>query len=121
MPEDLAARHALLERWAAEKEQERARSPRARLRRLRVSIAYAIAKQVVRLDRLADRILDRRLHTSLPLDAVPETANADGTIYVASPWHVVPRALRAVGACDHDVFVDFGCGKGRVVHQAARR
>jgi SAM-dependent methyltransferase len=34
---------------------------------------------------------------------------------------VLPRALRYVGVSDRDVFVEFGCGKGRVVHQAARR
>jgi hypothetical protein len=46
-----------------------------------------------------------------------------GLIYVAgpTPWHILPRALRKVGASDDDVFVEFGCGKGRVVHQAARR
>jgi predicted RNA methylase len=44
-------------------------------------------------------------------------------IYVAgpSPWHILPRALRKVGASDQDVFVDFGCGTGRIVHQAAKR
>ena len=36
-------------------------------------------------------------------------------------WYVLPRALRKVGASDQDVFVDFGCGTGRVVHQAAKR
>jgi cyclopropane fatty-acyl-phospholipid synthase-like methyltransferase len=34
---------------------------------------------------------------------------------------VLPRALRYLGVSDRDTFVDFGCGKGRVVHQAARR
>ena len=29
--------------------------------------------------------------------------------------------LRYLGVSDRDVFVEFGCGKGRVVHQAARR
>lgn len=38
-----------------------------------------------------------------------------------SPWYVVPRALRRIGASEEDVFVDFGCGTGRVVHQAAKR
>jgi SAM-dependent methyltransferase len=55
---------------------------------------------------LANRVLDRGLHTS---DVAVE------------PEHVLPRALRYLGVSDRDTFVDFGCGKGRVVHQAARR
>jgi precorrin-6B methylase 2 len=38
----------------------------------------------------------------------------------ATPWHVLPRALRKISASADDVFVEYGCGKGRVVHQAAR-
>ena len=38
-----------------------------------------------------------------------------------SPWWTLPRALRFLGVSDRDTFVDFGCGKGRVVHQAAKR
>ena len=38
-----------------------------------------------------------------------------------SAWHMLPQALRYTGVSDSDTFVDFGCGKGRVVHQAARR
>ena len=34
---------------------------------------------------------------------------------------MLPRALRFLGVSDRDTFVDFGCGKGRVVHQAAKR
>ena len=41
--------------------------------------------------------------------------------YAPSAWYVLPRALRYLGVSDRDVFVEFGCGKGRVVHQAARR
>jgi SAM-dependent methyltransferase len=41
--------------------------------------------------------------------------------YVASAWRTLPRVLRHVGASETDVFIDFGCGKGRVVHQAAKR
>ncbi len=33
---------------------------------------------------------------------------------------MVPRALRYLGVSDRDTFLDFGCGKGRAVHQAAR-
>src|SRR4029450_218589 len=51
----------------------------------------------------------------------PEHHHSDRVLYVPSAWHVLPRALRYLGVSDRDTFVDFGCGKGRVVHQAARR
>jgi SAM-dependent methyltransferase len=72
------------------------------------------------LERLADRLFDRGLDTSQHA-YLPEHEPLDRVLYVASPWHVLPRALRYVGVSDSDTFVDFGCGKGRVVHQAARR
>jgi SAM-dependent methyltransferase len=51
----------------------------------------------------------------------PEHDHPDRLAYAPSPWYVLPRALRYLGVSDRDVFVEFGCGKGRVVHQAARR
>ena len=51
----------------------------------------------------------------------PVHEHPDRTGYAASAWHVLPRALRYTGVSDTDTFVEFGCGKGRVVHQAARR
>jgi SAM-dependent methyltransferase len=72
------------------------------------------------LDRFANRVLDRGLDTSD--DAyLPEHKIEGRVLYVPSAWHVLPRALRYVGVSERDTFVDFGCGKGRVVHQAARR
>ena len=68
----------------------------------------------------ASRRLDRGLNTSGSAWE-PEHDHPDRTNYLPSPWHVLPRALRYVGVSDRDVFVEFGCGKGRVVHQAARR
>src|SRR5919112_3307195 len=41
--------------------------------------------------------------------------------YQASPWLVLPRALRVRDVRPMDVFVEYGCGKGRVVYQAAQR
>jgi SAM-dependent methyltransferase len=116
IPEDPDARRAWLERWAAEKQKQLPRSHRARVSRLWRKTAKTIELLVDRLDRVFDRGLD----TSRHVYDVPETADVDGVIYVPSAWHVLPRALRAVGAGDRDVFVDFGCGKGRIVHQAAR-
>jgi SAM-dependent methyltransferase len=72
------------------------------------------------LESYLDQVLDRGLDTR-GIRQVPEIDAREGIPYVPSPWHVLPRALRAVGASGADVFVDFGCGKGRVVHQAARR
>ena len=72
-----------------------------------------------RLERFASRVLDRGLDTSGPARE-PEHDHPDRLHYVPSPWHVLPRALRYLGVSDRDVFVEFGCGKGRVVHQAAR-
>jgi SAM-dependent methyltransferase len=71
------------------------------------------------LDRVTDRLFDRGLDTA---DRVylHEHTRDDRVAYVPSPWHVLPRALRHVQVSDRDTFVDFGCGKGRVVHQAAR-
>jgi tRNA G46 methylase TrmB len=75
-----------------------------------------IERQVERLD----PVFDRGLNT--PRDEFIPTPDGGGLMYVAGPTprHILPRALRKVGASDHDVFVEFGCGKGRVVHQAAR-
>ena len=52
---------------------------------------------------------------------VPEHEHPDRSRYIASAWHVLPRVLRYLGVSDSDTFIDFGCGKGRVVHQAAKR
>ena len=41
--------------------------------------------------------------------------------YEASPWLALPRGLRVRDVRPMDVFVEYGCGKGRVVYQAARR
>jgi SAM-dependent methyltransferase len=67
----------------------------------------------------ADRVLDRKLNTS-GIVSEPEHVNPDHGRYVPSEWHVLPRALKYLGVSDRDTFVDFGCGKGRVLHQAAR-
>jgi SAM-dependent methyltransferase len=41
--------------------------------------------------------------------------------YEPSQWTYLPRALRGERVGPRDVFVDVGCGRGRVVLQAARR
>lgn len=70
-------------------------------------------------ERLASLVLDRGLDTS-GFAHEPEHDHPDRLHYAPSAWHVVPRALRYLGVSDRDTFLDFGCGKGRAVHQAAR-
>ncbi|MCA1645962.1 MAG: class I SAM-dependent methyltransferase [Chloroflexi bacterium] len=79
-----------------------------------------IESVVERRDDWLDPVFDRGLDTSG--DVFFPAPDGGGEIYVAgpTPWHILPRALRKIGADDHDVFVDLGRGKGRVVHQAAR-
>lgn len=120
IPEDLEARQAWLEQWAAEKEEQLGGRQGASLRRYWKRVANTTELKVARLEQHADRVFDRGLDTSRRVYDVPETADVDGVAYVPSAWHILPRALRAVDAGDRDVFVDFGCGKGRIVHQAAR-
>ena len=72
------------------------------------------------VERLSNRVLDRGINTATRAFR-PEHDNPERVMYVPSNWHVLPRALRHVGVSRNDTFIDFGCGKGRVVHQAARR
>jgi SAM-dependent methyltransferase len=134
LPDDPAARGDELQRWA--QEQQRL-TPGKRRARVRANVADRLGKvrrQVARIprevsylpgriDRLLDRfvsiLLDRGLDTSR-VTRLPEHSH-DQIYYLASAWHVLPRALRHVRPTDSDTFVEFGCGKGRVVHQAARR
>jgi SAM-dependent methyltransferase len=113
VPQDPEERRAWLEEWAAE-QQARTTDHRPLRDRLRLRIATTIEWQ---FHRRVDPILDRRLKT------YSNTLGPRGGHWVSapSPWYILPRALRKVGASDRDVFVDFGCGTGRVVHQAAKR
>ena len=93
----------------------------ARIARLRLQQQQAAEKpQDTIWARLANRVFDRGLRTASRSFA-PEHDNPERVMYVPSGWHVLPRALRYIGVTDRDTFVDFGCGKGRVVHQAAKR
>jgi SAM-dependent methyltransferase len=70
--------------------------------------------------RIANRLFDRGLDTGGRTVEAEHLQN--GRLgYAASAWHTLPRALRYIGTSRDDVFIDFGCGKGRVVHQAAKR
>jgi SAM-dependent methyltransferase len=112
VPEGPHERLSWLEQWAAEQREGLGdRAPRRA--RLRLRIGMMIERLVRRLDPVFDRGLNTSRHTVSP---------AGGRwVSAPSPWHILPRALRKIGASDHDVFVDFGCGTGRMVHQAAKR
>jgi SAM-dependent methyltransferase len=40
--------------------------------------------------------------------------------YVPTPWDIARRALDSIDISTHDVFVDYGCGRGRVLVVALR-
>src|SRR3954447_3763817 len=115
--DDAAAQRERLARWAWQ-QRESYRGPREG-RSKGQTIGRLPARAKLGLRHLADRVLDRGLDTSTYV-YTPEHLHRDRFFYVPSAWHVVPRALRYIGVSDRDTFVDFGCGKGRVVHQAAR-
>ena len=107
-PEDEnASREERLRRWAAQQRELAERRSQ-------------IPKREPLWDRIASRVFDRGIRTGgRTLDE--EHLESDRVGYVASAWRTLPRTLRHVGISDDDVFIDFGCGKGRVVHQAAKR
>jgi SAM-dependent methyltransferase len=118
LPEDPSERLAWLEQWAAEQRERLGDRESIRVR-LRRRLEATLERQTERLDPILDRGLGTARDAFFP--NAPEWAGAAAYVAGPTPWHVLPRALRRVGASDDDVFVEFGCGKGRVVHQAAKR
>lgn len=106
-PDENAARLERLEHWAAEQRE-------ITERRQKVPTREQLG------DRIANRLLDRGLRTG-GRTFEREHLRVGRLGYVASAWRTLPRALHCVGVSQDDVFIDFGCGKGRVVHQAAKR
>jgi SAM-dependent methyltransferase len=100
----------LLERWATEQEANRART----------RVILKARRLATRAEQLALRVVERGLDFEGHAFE-SEHDHSDRLAYAASPRRMLPRALRFVGVSDRDTFVDFGCGKGRVVHQAAKR
>ena len=45
----------------------------------------------------------------------------DSVIYVPTPYHVIKNMLESIALDPEDVFVDLGCGKGRVIFSAAEK
>jgi SAM-dependent methyltransferase len=118
IPEDPGDRREWLRAWATAQEQ-RAHEAQPGARRVRRALRRWLYQVLVRLNRAAYRMLDRGLDTAAHARS-GEHDHADRVYYVPTPWHVLPRALVAVRARRSDVLVDFGCGKGRILHQAAR-
>jgi SAM-dependent methyltransferase len=124
-PNDAEARRERLERWGVD-QKRRIATDKWRDRRpggFRLWTKVGLARAQIALGaasaRLLDRVLDRGLDTSGKSNE-PEHSHPDRQIYLPSPWYALPRELRYLGVTNEDTFVDFGCGKGRVVHQAAK-
>jgi hypothetical protein len=127
IPEDPHSRQAWLARWGEQKarqselaelaEKQPSRPARGDGRRVRLGATFA--RFIDWAVRRWEPVFDRGLDTYSGGDS-PERGAVHGAPYAPSFWHVLPRALRAVGASDEDVLVDYGCGKGRIVHQAAK-
>lgn len=129
LPDETTTRREKLDRWAHEQGLRSApRTRRARLRARvvaeqqllgrRLELASQSADRL--LEQLGDRLFDRGINTAGSIH-MHDYLLDDRVHYVPSAWHVLPRALRYIGVSDRDTFVEFGSGKGRVVHQAARR
>jgi len=73
-----------------------------------------------RLRRVADATLDRSLATNRSVSTVIDHFHPEHTIYEASGWSYLPRALHPWEVGPDDVFADLGCGRGRIVYLAAR-
>jgi SAM-dependent methyltransferase len=56
----------------------------------------------------------------VPIDSLA-VKHPDSVMYAASPWWILRWLLPKSAVRPSDVFVEFGCGKGRVVLDAARR
>jgi SAM-dependent methyltransferase len=117
-PDHKRPRQDSLERWLAE--QRETDQGEERFSSAKRWSRHAGWKVALNGQRIANRLLGRGLDTSSHV-RLPEHDHPDRVQYIPSAWHVLPRALRYLSVSDQDVFVDFGCGKGRVLHQAAKR
>lgn len=72
-------------------------------------------------NRLARLVYGSGLDTSKRKGEIePHHFHPERAIYQPSGWRYLRRGLRRRDITSDDVFVDFGCGKGRVLCQAAR-
>jgi SAM-dependent methyltransferase len=86
-----------------------------------VARAKALVKTVIW--RVTSRIERRfgRIETASPVELEElGLASPERSSYAASGWYTLRRILGTTEVTETDVFVDYGCGKGRVLLQAAR-
>jgi SAM-dependent methyltransferase len=78
-----------------------------------------LLKPYSKLSKRVGRLLfDRRVETYGNKVSV-EHFHPERVWYTPSSWSFLRRGLTGFEIDEHDVFVDFGCGKGRVLYQAA--
>ncbi len=65
-------------------------------------------------------LFDGSLRTHEGVNSLLDHFHPDNTIYEASGWTYLPRVMRPWEISADDVFLDFGCGRGRVLYMAAR-
>jgi SAM-dependent methyltransferase len=125
-PDDSAARQDELKRWAQQQVLLNPTEPPSTWRKRMTKRLTGVPKVQNRgefaervMNRIADRLFDRALDTA-QVEYLHTHTRDDRVPYVPSPWHLLRRVLRNVELSDRDTFVDIGCGKGRIVHQAAR-
>lgn len=81
----------------------------------------AVGKAVRALGELAGRLAYERGDFIETASWQEVSDNPEYLRYEPSGWTLLPRALKGEQIGRGDVFLDFGCGKGRVLCQAARR
>ena len=121
IPDDPLQRELWLQRWADEQAERLGPRDQPLTRRMRAGAAKKIKRLVKSVEAWAERRFDRDLHTGEMVLDDPEHAVSNRVAYVASEWHVLPRALWYLRAGRQDVFCDFGCGKGTEAMELAQR
>jgi hypothetical protein len=69
-------------------------------------------------------LVERRYQLPFSLEMEPgdhRSLGRDRNAYAPTPWRLLPRILPAGELSTDDVLVDFGCGKGRILLEAAER
>jgi SAM-dependent methyltransferase len=76
-----------------------------------------------RARRRIERALVERRYDLSPLASVadPAPAHEEHNAHAPTPWRLLPHILQPGDVGQTDVFVDFGCGTGRVMLEAAAR
>ena len=86
---------------------------------MKSALEYIGSKAASLRNRIADRLIERRLHISTT--GKQQIDIADAVAYSTLAYWGIFRVLDRLELRPDDVFVDLGCGKGRVVCSAAMR